>query len=56
MLKCIVVYTVPYTIIYKDTIRGIDKYNVYLTEHYSVNLPKYPSVLKFKLGVQINSF
>ena len=44
-------YTVPYTILYTDAISGIDKYTVYLTEHCSVNLPKYPSVLKIKLGV-----
>ena len=46
------VYTVSYAIIYKDAISGIDKYTVYLTEHSSVNLPKYPSVTKIKLGVQ----
>ena len=49
------VYTVPYTILYKDAISGIDKYTVYLTEHSSVNLPKYPFVLKIMLGVQWNS-
>ena len=46
------VYTVPYTILYKDAISDIDKYTVYLTEHFSVSLPKYPSKLKIKLGVQ----
>ena len=46
------VYIVPYTILYKDAISGIDKYTVYLNEHSSVNLPKYPSVLKIQLGVQ----
>jgi hypothetical protein len=40
------VYTVPYTILYKDAISDIDKYTVNLTKHSSVNLPKYPSVLK----------
>ena len=42
----ITVYTVPYTILYKDVISNIDKYNVNLTEHSSVNIPKYPAVLK----------
>ena len=46
------VYTVPYTILYKHAISGIEKYTVYLTEHFSLNLPKYPSVLKIKLCVQ----
>ena len=46
------VSTVPYTILYKDARSGIDKYTVYLTEHSSVNLTKYPSVLEIKLGVQ----
>ena len=34
-----IVYTVPYTILYKDAISGIDKYTVYLTEHSTVKLP-----------------
>ena len=31
-------YTVSYTILFKDAISGIDKYTVYLTEHSSVPL------------------
>ena len=52
-LKCIVQCTLYLTLYSTQTpISGIDKYTVYLTEHSSVNLPKYSSVLKIKLGVQ----
>ena len=39
-----VLYTVTYTTLYTDTKNGIDKYNVYITEHSTVNLSHYPSV------------
>ena len=46
------VYTVPYIILYTDAKSGIDKYTVYLTDHSTVHLPQYPTVLGIKLGVQ----
>ena len=39
-----VLYTVTYTILYTDTKNGIDKYNVYITEHSTLNLSHYPFV------------
>ena len=41
---CTVLYTVPYTILYTDAKSGITKFIVFLTEHFTVNLPQYPSL------------
>ena len=43
-IVCTVLYTVPYTILYTEAKSGINKYIVYLSEHWTVNLPQYPSV------------
>ena len=48
---CTVLYTVPYTILYTEPKSGINKYIVYLTEHSTVSLPRYPSVKGIKFGV-----
>ena len=46
-----VLYNVPYMVLYTDTNIGIDKYNVYITEHSTVNLHNYPSVYGINLSV-----
>ena len=41
---CTLLYTVPYILLYTDAKIGITKLILFLTEHYTVNLPKYPSL------------